>query len=224
MNRETAEEILRRLSVEYPGSIKGKRYRGSPFQALIVTILSAQTTDRSVDLVRGHLFKRYPSPEALSGADIGEVEEIIHSTGFFHVKARHIIAAAGTLVSDFGGRVPESMDELVRIPGVGRKTANIVLYHVFGRNEGVAVDTHVARLSGRIGFTDHREQDRIERDLMALFPGSSWGPLTDLLISHGRAVCTARSPKCPACVIRDTCRYYRETFLPGLSPPDKGGT
>ncbi|MDD1718944.1 MAG: endonuclease III [Methanoregulaceae archaeon] len=214
MDRRTAGEILGILRGAYPGAMKDGRYHAPAFEALITTILSAQTTDRSVDLVRGRLFGKYPTPEALSRADTASVEEIIHSTGFYHAKARHIIAASKSLITDFGGTVPRTMEELVRIPGVGRKTANIVLYHVYGKNDGVAVDTHVMRLSGRIGLSDRKDQDGIERDLMALFPEDAWGPVTDLLIAHGRAVCTARKPDCGRCIINRFCRYYHETFLP----------
>jgi endonuclease-3 len=146
-------------------------------------------------------------------ADIADVERIIHSTGFYHMKARHITAASKALVDDYSGEVPDTLEELLTLPGVGRKTANIVLYHAFGRNEGVAVDTHVFRLAGRIGFSDAGTAEGIERELMRIFPQERWGVLTDLLIAHGRAVCQARNPRCPGCLIRDFCRYYHETFL-----------
>ena len=176
---------------------------------LILTILSAQTTDRAVLMVKDPLFSAYPTPEALARARIPELEPIIHSLGFYHAKARHIIAAAQTLMSDFGGKVPDTMEALLSIPGVGRKTANIVLYHGFGKNHGIAVDTHVRRLAQRIGFSDTDDVTVIERDLMALFPKTEWGDLTDVFIAHGRACCTAKKPQCPSCVIRTFCRYYQ---------------
>jgi endonuclease-3 len=215
MDRSTADRIYRILLAAYPSARDNFRHRASPFRILILTILSAQTTDTSVDKVSGELFARFPTPKALAGADPGEVEEIIHSTGFYHAKTRHIIDAAKKLEEEFSGQVPDTMDELLSIPGVGRKTANIVLNHAFGRNEGVAVDTHVRRLAQRIGFSDHDDPGRIEQDLIALFPPDRWGPVTDLLISHGRAICTARAPRCPACPIREECRYYHQVFLPG---------
>ena len=156
-------------------------------------------------------FLRVPDPEALAHADIADVEPIIHSLGFYHAKARHIIAAAKTLITDFGGEVPDTMEGLLSIPGVGRKTANIVLYHGYGKNHGIAVDTHVRRLAQRIGFSDTDDVKVIENDLMALFPSKEWGDLTDVFIAHGRACCTAKKPQCLVCVIKTLCRYYRTT-------------
>ena len=199
------------FSVQYPHARESPTTvcRGTPFEVLILTILSAQTTDRAVIMVKEPLFSAYPTPEALARADILELEPIIHSLGFYHAKARHIIAAAQTLMSDFGGKVPDTMEALLSIPGVGRKTANIVLYHGFGKNHGIAVDTHVRRLAQRIGFSDTDDVTVIERDLMAVFPEKEWGDLTDVFIAHGRACCTAKKPQCPSCVIRTFCRYYR---------------
>ncbi|MDD1673412.1 MAG: endonuclease III [Methanomicrobiales archaeon] len=187
--------------------------RGSPYQVLILTILSAQTTDLAVDKVRNPLFTRYPAAISLAQAQPEEVEEIIHSLGFFHMKARHIIGAAQALVDRFSGEVPSTIEDLLTLPGVGRKTANIVLYHAFGKNEGIAVDTHVKRLAVRIGFSDSPDQDRIERDVMEYFPKDNWGLLTDLFIAHGRAICIAKKPQCPVCPINPYCRYYHEIFL-----------
>lgn len=214
MDRETAAQVFRILRETYPRAGENPRHRLPPFQALIVTILSAQTTDRSVDKVSGDLFVRFPTPEALANAPLGEVEKIIHATGFFHMKARHIVGASAKLVADYGGKVPDSMDELLTLPGVGRKTANIVLYHGFGKEEGIAVDTHVFRLSRRIGMSEGSDQNRVEKDLIGLCPREQWGVLTDLLIAHGRTICTAKSPKCPVCPINQYCRYYHETYLP----------
>ena len=184
--------------------------RGTPFEVLILTILSAQTTDRAVLMVKEPLFSAYPTPQALAHAKITDVEPIIHSLGFYHAKARNIIAAAQALIADYGGEVPDTMESLLAIPGVGRKTANIVLYHGFAKNHGIAVDTHVRRLAQRIGFSDTDDVKVIERDLMALFPHKEWGDLTDVFIAHGRACCTAKKPQCPKCVINTLCRYYRE--------------
>jgi endonuclease-3 len=211
MDKDTARQIFSVLSSRYSDAWARKRYDLTPYQALITTILSAQTTDASVDAVRGELFSRYPDPEALAKARQEDVEEIIRSTGFYRMKAKNIIAAASALVERFSGHIPDTMEDLLMLPGVGRKTANIVLYHAFHKNEGIAVDTHVFRLSGRIGFSDEKTAVGIEKDLMLLFPKKDWGILTDLLIAHGRMLCLAKNPRCPECPINPWCRYYHET-------------
>ena len=215
MDKKKARRIFTILAERYPDRWARERYAASPFEVLITTILSAQTTDKSVDAVRGDLFSRFPDPNSLAMADIAEVEEIIHGTGFYHMKAKHIIAASRSLTEQFSGRVPDTMEDLLKIPGVGRKTANIVLYHAFGKNLGVAVDTHVFRLAGRIGFSESGNAEGIENDLMQLFPVEDWGILTDILISHGREVCTARRPACSTCPISHLCRYYEEVIRQG---------
>jgi len=211
----TCSAIFETLAAVYPHACDPQDFFSSPFQVLVLTILSAQTTDAQVWAIRGPLFARYPTPASLAGADPAELEAIIHPTGFFRAKARHIMGAARMLVDEFGGEVPETMEELVRLPGVGRKTANIVLYHALGRNEGIAVDTHVLRLAQRIGYTDRSDPEGVERDLMACHPRDRWGPLTDLLIAHGRAVCTARKPRCAECPIAGHCRYFRDNCTGG---------
>lgn len=209
MDTSIAIRIYRALVGQYPEALGDDRDRGSPFQVLISTILSAQTTDRTVDAVAPTLFSRYPTPEALAGAIVEEVEAIIHSTGFFHTKACHIIGTARVLVSDFGGEVPRTMEELLTLPGVGRKTANIVLAHAFHVHEGIAVDTHVKRVARRIGLSDGTDPDRIERDLTGLYPRDLWGSINTVFITHGRTLCTARKPRCPECPVRKDCRFYR---------------
>jgi endonuclease-3 len=209
METSTALRIFRALAGRYPDALEPDGDRGSPFQVLISTILSAQTTDRSVDAVAPTLFSRFPTPQSLAGADIGEIEAIIHSTGFFHTKARHIIGTARALVRDFGGEVPRTMEKLLTLPGVGRKTANIVLAHAFHIHEGIAVDTHVKRIAGRIGLSDETDPDRIEQDLTALYPRDLWGSINTVFITHGRTLCTARNPRCPECPVKGECRYYR---------------
>jgi endonuclease-3 len=179
---------------------------------LVLTILSAQTTDKAVLKVKKPLFSKYPTPAKLAKAKQADAETIIHSLGYYHAKAKNIIAASQALLDRFSGNVPETMDELLTIPGVGRKTANIVLYHALGKNEGIAVDTHVRRLAQRIGFSNTDNVEVIERDLMALFPQDDWGDVTDVLIAHGRATCDAKKPMCDVCVISEECRYYRENF------------
>lgn len=211
MKRAEAARIYSLLLRCYPDArdSPAKLARGSPFETVILTILSAQTTDRAVLKVKRPLFSAYPTPSALAGAKTEDVEDIIHSLGYFHAKARHIIAASKAIISEFGGSVPETMDDLLKIPGVGRKTANIVLFHAHGRNEGIAVDTHVRRLAQRIGFSDTGNVSVIERDLMAAFPREQWGDLTDVLIAHGRTICIAKKPKCEICPISLHCRYFQ---------------
>ncbi len=211
MKKQDAEKIYSLLLQRYPDArdSPAELARGSPFETVILTILSAQTTDRAVLKVKGPLFSAYPTPSALAEAKTEDVETIIHSLGYFHAKARHIIAASQAIISEFGGSVPETMEELLTIPGVGRKTANIVLFHAHGRNEGIAVDTHVRRLAQRIGFSDTANVSVIERDLMAAFPREQWGDLTDVLIAHGRTICIAKKPKCEICPISLHCRYFQ---------------
>lgn len=182
----------------------------NPFQILVMTVLSAQTTDKNVNRVKAELFKNYPDCRSLGGAEAADVEAIIKSTGFYHSKARNIIAASKILCTRFEGVVPKTIEELVSLPGVGRKTANIVLNHAYGINEGIAVDTHVKRVAFRTGMTDSTEPEKIEKDLTALFPKTAWGEINFLLISHGRAVCNARKPACEICEIKDLCRYYKD--------------
>ena len=212
MKKQDARLIYETLLKRYPDARETPESvaRGTPFEVLILTILSAQTTDRAVLKVQKPLFSKYPTPAKLAKANVEDVETIIHSLGYFHAKAKNIIAAADAVVKVFGGKVPSTMEELLTIPGVGRKTANIVLYHAHGRNEGIAVDTHVRRLAQRIGFSDTDNVTVIEKDLMALFPPDIWGDLTDVLIAHGRETCDARKPLCGECVISGMCRYYRE--------------
>lgn len=179
----------------------------NPYETLIATILSAQTTDRCVNMVTRELFEQYPDAMALSLADIEDVERIIHPTGFFHAKAKNIIAASQMVMTEFGGVVPDQMDDLIRLPGVGRKTANIVLDHAFSKTVGIAVDTHVRRVSMRLGLTDESDPNRIEMDLVRFFPKEYWAEINGLFILHGRRVCTARKPACDGCDLADLCRY-----------------
>ncbi|WP_292367554.1 endonuclease III [Methanoregula sp. UBA64] len=210
MKKQDALRIYSLLVKQYPHARESPTTvcRGTPFEVLVLTILSAQTTDKAVLMVKDPLFAAYPTPAALARAEIADVEPIIHRLGFYHAKAKHIVAAAQALIDRFGGKVPRTMDDLLTIPGVGRKTANIVMYHGFGQNTGIAVDTHVRRLAQRIGFSDTDDVKKIEQDLMALFPKKEWGDLTDVFIAHGRATCDARKPLCETCVIRQHCRYY----------------
>jgi len=199
-----APEILTRLRAAYPDARCALDHQ-SAYELLAATILSAQCTDARVNLVTPVLFEKYPTPASLARARPEDVQEIIRSTGFFRNKTRSLIGMAQALVAEHGGEVPDTMEELRVLPGVGRKTANVVLGNAFGVNEGITVDTHVARLSRRLGLTRHDDPEKIEQDLMPLFPREHWGLLSHLLIFHGRQVCVARRPRCEQCVLSDIC-------------------
>jgi endonuclease-3 len=192
------------LLVLYPDAHCELDYQDA-WQLLVATILSAQCTDRRVNMVTPVLFATYPGPASLAAARQEDVEEIIRSTGFFRNKARNLIAMAGAIQDRHGGEVPASMDELVKLPGVGRKTANVVLGNACGINEGVVVDTHVQRLTARLGLTSETDPEKIERQLMVLFDRERWTMLSHLLIWHGRRVCEARKPRCADCALVTIC-------------------
>jgi endonuclease-3 len=195
---------LERLKAAYPDAKCALDHRNA-FELVVSTILSAQCTDVRVNLVTPVLFARYPDAFALARADQADVEEIIKPTGFFRNKTRSLIGMARALVAEHGGEVPRTMEQLRLLPGVGRKTANVVLGNAFGINEGITVDTHVARLSGLLRLTRHDDPMKIEQDLMPLFPQADWALLSHLLIFHGRQVCIARRPRCGECVLADLC-------------------
>ena len=201
---ELAAEYHRRLRAVYPDAHCALHHR-DPYELLVATILSAQCTDVRVNLVTPALFARYPDAAALARADRGDVETLIQSTGFFRNKAKSLEGMARALVERHGARVPRTMDELTALPGVGRKTANVILGNAFGVNDGIVVDTHVARLSKRMGLTRETDPVKIERALMPLFPTAEWTMLSHLLIAHGRRVCDAKKPKCGECVLNDLC-------------------
>jgi endonuclease-3 len=207
--RERAAEAYDLLLEEYPDAHCELDFL-SPYHLAVATILSAQTTDERVNEVTPTLFRRYPTPAALAAADAGDVEEIIRSTGFFRNKAKNIIGFARGVTEEHGGEVPRTMDDLTALPGVGRKTANVILGNAFGLDEGVVVDTHVRRLSNRLAFTGEANNvERIERDLMEVFPRERWTMLSHLLIWHGRRVCDARKPRCEACAVSHLCPSSR---------------
>jgi endonuclease-3 len=199
-----AREIQRRLALTYPDAHCELDHR-DPFELAVATVLSAQCTDKRVNMVTPELFRRWPDAHALDAARIEDVEEVIRSTGFFRNKAKSLKGLARKLVAEHDGELPSTMEELVVLPGIGRKTANVVLGNAFGRNEGVVVDTHVARLSARFGLTRETDPVRIERALMPLFERSTWTQLSHLMIWHGRRTCDARNPKCSDCVLVDLC-------------------
>lgn len=200
--------ILRRLQKEYPGAKCALNF-SNPHEMLFATILSAQCTDEMVNKVTARLFKKYRTLEDYAEADPLELQEDIKSTGFFRQKTKSIQATARKLLEDFNGEVPQTMEELVTLPGAARKTANIVLGNVFNKVEGIAVDTHVRRLSQRLGLTQQVDPVRIERDLMEIAPKSKWFHMTYLFIEHGRKVCKAPVPRCEECVINDLCPSSR---------------
>jgi endonuclease-3 len=198
-------EVLRRLGELYPSAHIALDYSGDPWHLLVAVILSAQTTDVGVNKVTPVLFERFAGPQDLAGADVLEVETIVKPTGFYHNKTKLIMATARMVVAEFGGRVPDTMEELMRLPGVARKTANIVISNAFGKVEGIAVDTHVFRLAHRLGLSDEKDPDKVERDLTSLLPREDWYCVNYRFIDHGRAVCTAKRPICGACVLSDIC-------------------
>lgn len=202
--RTRALEILARLKREYPDAHCELDHR-DPFELMVATILSAQCTDARVNMVTPALFGRYPDPAALAAARQEDVEDLIRSTGFFRNKARSLIGMAQGLVGEHGGNVPATMDELRPLPGVGRKTANVILGNAFGINAGITVDTHVKRLSMLLGLTRNTDPEKVEQDLLELFPQDDWTLLSHLLIWHGRRVCIANRPKCGECVLKDIC-------------------
>jgi endonuclease-3 len=199
-----AKEILTRLKQRYPDA-RCELDHHNPFELLCATILSAQCTDVRVNLVTPHLFRRYPDAPTLALARPEDVETIIRSTGFFRNKTKSLIGMANAVVERHGGQVPDSMEALRVLPGVGRKTANVILGNAFGINAGVTVDTHVGRLSRLLRLSRNTDPERIERDLMPLFPQHDWALLSHLLIFHGRRTCIARRPKCGECVLADIC-------------------
>jgi len=199
-----ALEVFSRLKRAYPDARTELDYE-TPLQLAIATILSAQCTDKRVNMVTPLLFQTFPTAASLADAPPEKLEEIIKSTGFFRNKTKSLIGLGKALVERHNGEIPDSMEELVKLPGIGRKTANVILGNAFKKNEGIVVDTHVARLSHRLGLTKEMDPVKIEQDLMPLFPRKDWALLSHLLIFHGRRVCEARRPKCEICVLNDIC-------------------
>jgi endonuclease-3 len=206
--RERAPEIFRRLSAEYPDAKCALDHR-NPYELIVATILSAQCTDKRVNMVTPALFAKYPDANQMADANPEELQAMIRSTGFFRNKTKSLLGMSTAVVEKHGGKIPDTMAELVQLPGVGRKTANVVLGNAFGRDEGVVVDTHVTRLSNRLALSRQSDPVKIEQDLMALFPRDQWTMLAHLLISHGREVCDARRPLCEKCVVNDLCPSSR---------------
>jgi len=203
-NKTGVLRIIELLEKEHSDAKIALSYK-NPLELLVATILSAQCTDRRVNIVTKVLFKKYRKPEDYANADLEELEEDIRSTGFYRNKARNIKKCCRILVEKFNSQVPKTMEELLELPGVARKTANIVLSNVYGVVEGIAVDTHVRRLAGRLGLSQHKNPNKIEGDLMKIVPKTRWKRITDLLIFHGRRICAARKPKCRICVLNKLC-------------------
>lgn len=202
--KQRALEILLRLKRLYPDATCSLTYE-TPVQLMVATILSAQCTDERVNMVTPELFRRFPDAAALANADLAELETLVRSTGFYRNKAKNIQAACQRIMSDYGGEVPQRMEDLLTLAGVARKTANVVLAHGFGINMGVTVDTHVKRLTNRLGLTKNSDPIKIERDLMKLLPQADWENWSIRIIYHGRAVCNARKPECERCELADLC-------------------
>jgi endonuclease-3 len=202
--KKKALRIIELLEPEYPNAKTALNYR-NPLEMLIATILSAQTTDKQVNIVTKSLFKKYQKPEDYANADLSELEQDVRSTGFYRNKAKNIKKTGQLLFEKYNSQVPRTMEELIKLPGVARKTANIVLSNAYGIVVGIAVDTHVRRLSQRLGLTNNTNPDKIEKDLMQIVPKTDWEKITDLLIFHGRNVCSARKPKCNICVLNKIC-------------------
>ena len=201
---ERFQEILKLLKKEYPGAKCALEFH-TPFELVAATILSAQCTDKRVNMVMPEFRRVFPNAKAVATAELADIEDVIKTTGFFRQKAKSLKSMATEIVETFHGKVPETMEELVTLKGVGRKTANVVLGDAFGKAEGIAVDTHVTRLSGRLGLTKHTEPEKIELDLMALAKPSQWTKTSHVIILHGRAICDARKPKCTQCTVAAHC-------------------
>lgn len=216
--KQRALEILARLKRLYPEAPCTLNYE-TPVQLLVATILSAQCTDERVNLVTPELFRRFPDALSLAEADLAEIEILVRSTGFYRNKAKNIQAACRKIITDFAGSVPQTMEELLTLPGVARKTANVVLAHAFGIHAGVTVDTHVKRLSQRLGLTEQTQPLQIERDLIKLLPQPDWENWSIRLIYHGRAICNARNPACASCALADLCPSAdpEKVSLPAMS-------
>jgi endonuclease-3 len=202
--KRRVREVIKKLRKEFPGATTALDFR-NPYELLISTILSAQCTDERVNMVTPGLFKKYPDPKSLAKADLPELEQEIRSTGFFRMKAKNIRACSESIVERHGGVVPKSFEQLVALPGVGRKTANCVMGAAFGVNSGVVVDTHVHRISRLLGLTANDDPVKIEQDLMPIIPQKDWYDFSNLIILHGRKTCIARRPKCDACVLQKLC-------------------
>ena len=204
MGKERVNKIIKLLTQQYP-EIKTALIHSNPFQLLIATILSAQSTDKQVNKITPLLFDKFKTPEDFANASLKEIEGMVSSVNFYKNKARYISLLSKIIVKQYNNKVPDTMKELIKLPGVARKTANVVLSHGFGKNEGIVVDTHVKRLTARLGFTTNTDPVKIEEDLMKIIPKKEWGGFAFRLILHGRNICIAKKPKCNICIIEKLC-------------------
>lgn len=202
--KKRANEIFKRLSKMYSNATCALKHT-SVWELLVATILSAQCTDKRVNMVTPILFKQFPTIKAFAQCNLADLEKAIRSTGFYRNKAKNIKGAAQKILKDFDGKVPDTMEELITLPGIARKSANVLLYVWFGKNEGVVVDTHVKRISNRLDLTNEKTPEKIEKDLMKLYPRKDWGQLAYYIVDHGRALCKAPTPKCAECDLKDIC-------------------
>jgi endonuclease-3 len=211
MSTKDMDKILSLLKKEYPKAKIALNF-STPLEILAATVLSAQCTDKRVNIVTKSLFKKYRKVQDYAKANLKTFEQEIRSTGFYRNKAKNIISAAQKIIKDFGGKLPDSMDKLLQLPGVARKTANIVLLNGFGKVDGIAVDTHVRRLSQRLGLTKNQDPQKIEQDLMKLLDKKEWGKFSYLLIDHGRKICDAKKPKCLECILQKLCPSRKDSY------------
>lgn len=210
MNKEVAIKIINILKDTYPDAKCSLDFT-TPFEMLIAVILSAQCTDERVNKTTPAIFSKYSTPEDFDKMPLETLEELIHPCGFYKNKARNIKLTAEKIINEFNSEVPDNMEDLLSLPGVGRKTANVVMLETFNKPQGIAVDTHAKRISNRIGFSSEESPEKIEQDLLKLFPYEYWKDVNHILIYHGRAICTARSPKCDSCPIKAYCKFYLDS-------------
>ena len=208
MKKDEVVKIIDSLLKEYPNT-KCSLDFNTPFEMLVAVCLSAQCTDERVNKITPALFDKYGTPEAMANAELKDIEELIHSCGFYKNKAKNLKLASQKIVSEFNGEVPHTIEELMSIPGVGRKSTNVIMLEAFGEAQGIAVDTHCKRISNRIGFSKETDPQKIEQDLLKVIPKSYWATINHLLIDHGRKICKAPTPLCSECPITDKCKYYK---------------
>lgn len=209
MKKDDVIHIVEKIKHAYPDAKCSLDFT-SPFEMMIAVMLSAQCTDERVNLTTPALFAKYHTPEQVANAPLEELEELIHPCGFYKNKARNMKLAAEKLLTDFSGEVPQTMEELMSIPGVGRKSANVIMLEAFGKPQGIAVDTHVKRISNRIGLSNKSEPEKIEQDLLKQIPQKYYKDVNHVLIWHGRKACTARTPKCSECCVSDVCHFFKK--------------
>lgn len=208
MNKKQAIEIVENLIKAYPDA-KCSLDFNTPFEMLVAVCLSAQCTDERVNKTTPSLFAKFDTPEDFANADLAEIEELIHPCGFYKNKAKNLKAAGKKIMEDFNGKVPKTMEELITIPGVGRKSANVIMLEAFNNPQGIAVDTHCRRIANRLGFSNEKDPEKIEKDLCNLIPKEYWKDVNHILIWHGRAICSSQNPKCNKCSLNKNCKFNK---------------